>query len=160
MQRNVREGGLDPDVMSRVAALPEAGQRWLKMALAAIADFDEGASAERPAPEREPEPKAKRRPRIVEREEREEAEEADEAPMRAPADLEAVISGKAKLEDQLEAYPELADELEGLADVIDLLREAGQKRRRRGEEVLRELGLVPPEGEEPEAGGEELEPEE
>jgi len=56
-----------------------------------------------------------------------------------PADLEDVITGKANLREQLEAYPELSNELEGLGDVIDLLREAGERRRRRGEEILREL---------------------
>jgi hypothetical protein len=60
---------------------------------------------------------------------------------RKPVDLEEVISGRVKLEDQLQEYPELQDELEGLGDVIDLLREAGQARRRKGEDVLRELGL-------------------
>jgi hypothetical protein len=50
-----------------------------------------------------------------------------------------VITGKADLREQLESYPELSNELEGLADVIDLLREAGDRRRKRGEDVLREL---------------------
>ena len=68
-------------------------------------------------------------------------EEPDERkrPLLKPADLEDVITGKAKLQEQLEAYPELSNELEGLGDVIDLLREAGERRRRRGEEILREL---------------------
>ena len=57
------------------------------------------------------------------------APEADPSTLRFDTDLR----------DQLEAYPELSNELEGLADVIDLLREAGERRRRRGEEVLREL---------------------
>lgn len=60
-------------------------------------------------------------------------------PARPAANLEDVITGKADLREQLEAYPELSSELEGLADVIDLLRETGSRRRRRGEEVLREL---------------------
>ena len=46
------------------------------------------------------------------------------------ANLEDVITGKANLREQLESYPE---------DVIDMLREAGERRRRKGEDILREL---------------------
>jgi hypothetical protein len=133
MMRDTGDRGLDPDLAARLSKLPLPGQRWLKTALITITDFDDSRyAAARPetTPAPQPEP---------------------EAPRRAPADLEDVISGRAKLEEQLEAYPELADELEGLSDVIDLLREAGRARRRKGEDVLRELGLVPPPEEETES---------
>jgi hypothetical protein len=131
--RDTGERGLDPDLVERLAEMPAQGQRWLKTALVTIRGFDDAdppkEAVARVAPVARP---AVEDPPRVERQ---------------PADLEDVISGKARLEDQLEAYPELAEELEGLSDVIDLLREAGQARRRKGEDVLRELGLVPPEGE-------------
>jgi len=127
--RESGERGLDPDLAARLAGMPEAGQRWLKTALVTIRGFDDS----------DPPRERAARPRKV-------VEERPPQPDRRPADLEDVITGKARLEDQLEAYPELADELEGLSEVIDLLREAGQARRRKGEDVLRELGLVPPEG--------------
>ena len=133
------ERGLDRDLVERLAEMPAQGQRWLKTALVAIRGFDD-ADPPRKAVAPASMPVADE-PAQVER---------------RPADLEDVISGKARLEDQLEAYPELAEELEGLSDVIDLLREAGQARRRKGEDVLRELGLVPPErADEGEEGDEE-----
>jgi hypothetical protein len=122
------ERGLDPDLVERLAEMPAQGQRWLKTALVTIRGFDD-ADPPREAVAPAPVPVAEERAQLE----------------RRPADLEDVISGKARLEDQLEAYPELAEELEGLSDVIDLLREAGQARRRKGEDVLRELGLAPPE---------------
>jgi hypothetical protein len=128
--RDSGEQGLDPDLVERLAEMPEQGQRWLKTALVAIRGFDD-ADPPRMTVTPVATPAVEEPPQVA----------------RPPADLEDVISGKARLEDQLEAYPELAEELEGLSDVIDLLREAGQARRRRGEDVLRELGLVPPERE-------------
>lgn len=138
--RDSGERGLDPDLVERLAGMPAQGQRWLKTALATIRGFDDA------------DPPSEAVARVA-------TPAADEPPQvaRPPADLEDVISGKARLEDQLEAYPELAEELEGLSDVIDLLREAGQARRRKGEDVLRELGLVPPEGE-TDAEDEDVEP--
>jgi len=130
MRRDSGEQGLDPDLVSRLAGIPAGGQRWLKTALVTIRDFEDAVRGDEPPP-RVPEP-------VVEEE---------QPKRRAPVDLEEVISGRARLDEQLEAYPELADELEGLSDVIDLLREAGQARRRKGEDVLRELGLAPPEAE-------------
>jgi hypothetical protein len=69
-----------------------------------------------------------------------------------------VVKGKSTLDEQLEAYPELSEEMEGLAEVIDMLREAGEARRRTGEQILREEILGRPEeerDEEPGAEGEE-----
>jgi hypothetical protein len=135
------ERGLDPDLAEALARLPRGGQRWLKTALVALGDLDDSRRAApralpeylpEPELEPEPEPEPKRKPRRLKR---------------APVDLEEVIAGRASLDEQLEAYPELADELEGLSDVIDLLREAGKTRRRKGQDVLKELGLVPPEDE-------------
>ncbi len=129
---------VDEALLSRVSALDAASQRWLKTALQAI------RLSELPAGEVKPEalsgylaPPAPRKGR----------------PRRA-ADLEDVISGKADLRQQLQDYPELAEELEGLAEIVEKLREAGKRRRRRGEQILREeiLGEKPPsdEMEEPE----------
>lgn len=121
---------LDESLVRRVALLSRGGQRWLKTALQAIETIEPAAISEA---ERDDQP---RRP---------------ERPLLKPADLEDVITGKAKLQEQLESYPELSNELEGLGDVIDLLREGGERRRRRGEEILRELlegeGETPPDGE-------------
>jgi len=118
MYRESRERGVDADLASRVGGLSRASQRWLKMALVALGDLDD------------------------EREEDESARGAvsvqEEPGLRPAANLEDVITGKSTLEEQLEAYPELSDEMEGLADVIDLLREAGEARRRRGDQILRE----------------------
>jgi hypothetical protein len=36
----------------------------------------------------------------------------------------------------MEAHPELAEELEGLSDIIDMLKEAGRKRRELGQQAL------------------------
>ena len=127
---------VDPSLLVRVSALSQSSQRWLKTTIQVIRSTDVGAVEEPEAAEtpqrRRPSPLQKR-----------------------PANLEDVITGKADLREQLESYPELSNELEGLADVIDLLREAGDRRRKRGEEVLRELL----EGEESQAEEEEGEEE-
>lgn len=117
----------------RVAGLSRGSQRWLKTTLQALASDDRI-----PEPEDvEPRPKAR----------------AKTEPRPKPATLEDVITGKADLREHLEAYPELSEELEGMADVIDLLREAGARRRRRGEQILREEILgQPPEGNGDDAG--------
>ena len=120
--------GLDDSLMQRVALLSRGGQRWLKTALQTIETLKGEAETET---HEEPKPNQQERRQLK------------------PASLEDVITGKAKLQEQLEAYPELSNELEGLGDVIDLLREAGERRRRRGEEILRELL----EGEGPEESG-------
>jgi len=115
--------GLDEALAARLAELSPGGQRWLKTAIQAIRSID-------PAPARLPEREQPRRGYLP-------AAPAEDEP-RAPANLEDVITGKADLRDQLEAYPELGEELDGLADVIDLLREAGERRRKKGEQILRE----------------------
>jgi len=115
-----RISGVDQSLVARVASLSTESQRWLKTAIQAIRS-SEGALA--PAAEARQKRRPDGAPRVVKR----------------AADLEDVITGKADLRDQLEAYPELSKEFEGLADVIDLLRETGERRRRRGEEILREL---------------------
>lgn len=115
---------LDEALIRKVASLAPGTQRWLKTTLLTIqtpaAQFEEGEHTEAP-------PAAKRQRKS------------------APATLEDVITGKADLRDQLEAYPELSEELDGMADIIDLLREAGARRRKRGEQILREeiLGEKP-----------------
>ena len=131
-----RERGVDADLASRVGGLSKASQRWLKAALVALADLDAEREEEGPA--------------------RGTAKVQDEpAGQRPAANLEDVITGKSTLEEQLEAYPELSDEMEGLADVIDLLREAGEARRKRGDQILRDeiLGEGEEKAEEDQEGG-------
>ena len=105
---------VDPMLLGRVAGMPRGSQRWVKTALQAIETL---------APEREAEDEP--RPRAPE-------------PKR-PADFEDVLSGGADLREQTESYPELAEELKGIADIVDMLREAGREHRRMGEDILREV---------------------
>ena len=134
---------VDPSLVVRVSSLSRGSQRWLKTAIQVLHSSDVGAVAEPaatepPAPARKPSPL--QRP----------------APLQKPAaNLEDVITGKADLREQLESYPELSNELEGLADVIDLLREAGDRRRKKGEDILRELLEGDEEQTEEDKGGEE-----
>jgi len=113
---------VDPSLIVRVSSLSQGSQRWLKTAIQVIRSTNVGTAEEPEAaetpPPRKPSPLQKPKP---------------------AANLEDVITGKADLREQLDAYPELSNELEGLADVIDLLREAGERRRKRGEDILREL---------------------
>ena len=132
MERERSIADVDESLIARVATLSRGGQRWLKTAIQAIVTSEVVLDAEEDQPT-----KPQRRTRAP----------ALEPPASEPASLEDVITGKADLRDHLEAYPELQDELEGLADVIDLLREAGESRRKRGEQILREeiLGEKPEE---------------
>lgn len=133
---------VDESLAIRVASLSRGSQRWLKTALQAIFVWDLDLAQEleeRRAPPSHPAG--------------ERAGERPPARGEEAASLEDVITGKADLREHLDAYPELQEELEGLADVIDLLREAGEARRRRGEQILREEilgepGGAPEEGEE------------
>lgn len=102
--------------MLRLASLSRGAQRWLKTALQAIAALE--PEVEGREGERGPEPPRGRR--------------------RGAPDLDQVLRGEVDLRQEAEAYPELSQELEGLAEIIDLLREAGERRRRLGEEILRE----------------------
>jgi hypothetical protein len=118
-------GDIDPSLLARVAGMSRGSQRWLKTTLQAVrsGDITEDGGKELGEPAAEQRPPA-----------------AKPSPLpRAPANLEDVITGKADLREQLEAYPELSDQLEGLGEVIDMLREQGEQRRKRGEQVLREL---------------------
>jgi hypothetical protein len=118
---------VDESLFRRVSSLSRGEQRWLKLAIQALRTTEATPALEPDA-----------------------VEEAPPEPSRLKAaNLEDVITGKANLREHLEAYPELAGELEGLADVIDMLREAGEGRRRKGEDILRELL----EGEGPEESG-------
>jgi len=107
---------VDESLFRRVLSLSRGEQRWLKLAIQAIRTTETGPTVEPETVDIPPEPRRLK-----------------------AANLEDVITGKANLRDQLEAYPELAGELEGLADVIDMLREAGERRRRKGEDILKEL---------------------
>ena len=138
MERERRIANVDESLALRVAKFTPGGQRWLKTALQAIATFDLLDDSED-----EPPPEERRVATVPPIEEPQHVvtappAEEDEPAKEPPASLEDVITGKADLRDHLEAYPALQDELEGLADVIDLLREAGETRRRRGEQILRE----------------------
>lgn len=111
---------IDPQVLRRVAGSSLSTQRWLKTALQTIRTMPparEGALRVRPAP---PPPVPEPEPELL-----------------AP-DLDDLLTGRRTLKEQLEARPELAEELEGLADVIDMLRDLGRERRRKGEEILRD----------------------
>jgi len=128
MQRDTNDvTTLDEALISRLASMSGSSQRWLKTALQAISLIDDTAEDVPASP-------------TVEHPSR----ETPSAP-----DLEDVLSGKATLSEQLERYPDLAEELEGLSDIVDLLRDAGERRRSRGEQILREEIL----GEEPESDG-------
>lgn len=112
-------------MVQRLASLNRGAQRWLRAALHAISTME---------PERVTPPKRTGQPR---RDALDEALRSEEA-----------------LRDQAEAYPELAGELLDIADIVDLLREAGEQRRRLGEQILREQmeeGAEPEEGEEEES---------
>lgn len=152
MERERSIANVDESLALRVATFTRGGQRWLKTALQAIATSDLIEDGED-----EPPPEEKHGATMAPVEEPHRVAAAppseEEEPAKGPAaSLEDVITGKADLRDHLDAYPALQDELEGLADVIDLLREAGETRRRRGEQILREeiLGEHPEEDAEPE----------
>ncbi len=156
MERERSIANVDESLALRVATFTRGGQRWLKTALQAIATSDllEDGEDEPPLEERHGATMA-----AVEEPQRAVGTppaEEDEPAKAAPASLEDVITGKADLRDHLESYPALQEELEGLADVIDLLREAGETRRRRGEQILREeiLGEESKEDVEPDDGDE------
>ena len=144
MERERSIAGVDESLAVRVSKFSPGAQRWLKTALQTIVTSELLEEAE-------PEPRDER---VVPA--REPPARAAEEPEREPAaSLEDVITGKADLRDHLESYPELQDELEGLADVIDMLREAGEKRRKRGEQILREEILGDEAEEEGETEGED-----
>ena len=107
---------VDESLFRRVSSLSRGEQRWLKLAIQAIKTTETGPTVGPETVDIPPEPRRLK-----------------------AANLEDVITGKANLRDQLDAYPELAGELEGLADVIDMLRDAGERRRRKGEDILKEL---------------------
>jgi hypothetical protein len=143
MERDRGLNKIDESLVVHVSTFPPGAQRWLRTVLQAI------SSTETAGPEEE-EGEAQAVAPAFETEVAIQAEQAIEA---EPATLEEVITGQANLRDHLAAYPELAEELEGLADIIDMLRDAGEARRRRGEQILREeiLGETDepaPEGEE------------
>src|SRR5437867_3124346 len=129
MAKSVPPEKIDEALVRKVALLAPATQRWLKTTLQAMVTSPGPAL---PATEDEPE----------------EAPGPTTPTKRASTSstLEDVITGKVDLREQLDAYPELRDELDGIADIIDLLRDAGERRRRRGEQILREEIL----GEQPE----------
>lgn len=148
MERERSIMGVDELLAVRVATLSRGGQRWLKTALQVIATSDVLEEEEAEAPRASAPPRREAAPPVTEEPEKAQA-----------ASLEDVITGKADLREHLDAYPELQDELEGLADVIDLLREAGEARRKRGEQILREEILGEGAGEQEEgAGPDEEEP--
>ncbi len=119
---------IDVSLLDRVASLPPSGQRWLKAALEAIETID-------PAAEQEEE--AKRPPPA----------EMPPGPRRGVS-LDDVLSGDADLSDQAEAYPDLVEELRDIAEIANLLQDAGRARRSLGEQILREQLLEDREPEE------------
>ncbi len=109
---------IDESLLAQVAALPVGGQRWLRTALHAIRIIEPVAEAGEKGARPAVSPEAER-------------------PQPGPS-LDEVLSGEADLKEQAKAYPEIAEELQGIADIADLLREAGRERRRLGEDILRE----------------------
>ncbi len=124
---------IDRQVLRRVAGSSRATQRWLKTALQTIRTMPPAGEAapqvRRAQPKPEPVPEPEPEPRLP--------------------DLDDLLTGRRSLKEQLEARPELADELEELADVIGMLRELGQERRKKGESILGEDFLSPVDDEEP-----------
>ncbi len=124
---------IDSQVLRRIAGSSRATQRWLKTALQTIrtmppageAAFKVRPARHEPMPEPPPEP----------------APEPEPEP--GLPDLDDLLTGRRSLKEQLEARPELADELEELADVIGMLRELGQERRKKGENILSDDFLSP-----------------
>ncbi len=122
---------IDSQVLRRVAGSSRATQRWLKTALQTIRTMPPAGEAAvrvrparpKPAPEPAPEPEPEPEPGVP--------------------DLDDLLTGRRSLKEQLEARPELADELEELADVIGMLRELGQERRKKGESILGDDFLSP-----------------
>ena len=122
---------IDRQVLRRIAGSSRATQRWLKTALQTIRTMPPAGEAAlrvrpaRPEPTPDPEPAP------------------DPEPERRAPDLDDLLTGRRSLKEQLEARPELADELEELADVIGMLRELGQERRKKGESILGDDFLSP-----------------
>ena len=141
MERERGIGSIDESLMLRISSLSPGGQRWLRTALFTIATSEILEEIDEPRAR----PPAKR----------ERAPEPIEEPPPPPASLEDVITGKADLREHLDSYPDLQDELEGMADIIDLLREAGESRRKRGEQILREEILGGPAANNDDAGPDE-----
>ncbi len=135
---------IDKTLLERVARLSRGSQRWLKTAVQVIRTMPAPGDREEDLEEQEYVPPAPKR--------RLPPPPAAEVPRAYAADLEDVITGRARLDEQLEAYPELAEELEGLGDIIDMLRKSGEQRRKKGEDILREeiLGQPPEERDEDE----------
>ena len=130
---------IDRQVLRRVAGSSRATQRWLKTALQTIRTMPPAGEA---APQvRRAQPKPEPEPTL-------EPDPAPEPEPRLP-DLDDLLTGRRSLKEQLEARPELADEIEDLADVIGMLRELGQERRKKGESILGEDFLSPVDDEEP-----------
>jgi hypothetical protein len=126
MQRDANDlAALDEALITRIESMSGGSQRWLKTILQAISVSDDALDQPPVIPATEPQPRV-----------------TPSAP-----DLEDVLSGKVSLGEQLERYPELEEEFDGLSDIIDLLRDAGESRRSKGERILREEIL----GEEPES---------
>lgn len=121
-QRSI--GSIDESLMLRISSLSAGGQRWLRTALYTIATSEILEEVEEPRARRAATPTP--------------VPEPVEEPSPPAASLEDVLWGKADLREHLESYPALQDELEGMAEIIDLLREQGESRRKRGEQILRE----------------------
>ncbi len=117
---------IDLSLMRRVSDLSPATQRWLKTAVQSIRTMPAGRE-ERIEDVSPPEHLR----RLPEGKSRKKTEKP------APPTLEDVITGKRKLE-EAEQYPEIAEELEGIGEVIDMLRDLGESRRKRGEQILRD----------------------
>ena len=143
---------IDERLLSRLARLSPESQRWLKTALQVVRTMPSPSGNDLEDFEPEPAAQPTPLPRWIQAPVAEPpddfAEPLPELHEDEPSDprsgLEDFITGRTRLDEQLEAYPELAGELEGLGDIIDMLRSMGKKRRKRGEKILREEILGQP----------------
>ena len=136
---------IDRQVLRRVAGSSRATQRWLKTALQTIRTMPPAGEAAPQVRRIQPKPEPEPAPELEPTSELEPTAE----PEPGPPDLDDLLTGRRSLKEQLEARQELADELEELADVIGMLRELGQERRKKGESILGEDFLSPDDDEEP-----------
>jgi hypothetical protein len=127
MAKRTTVENVDPALLSRIATLSPGGQRWLKTAIHTMRTMPVGSEhvTELPA---EPPPQLRRRRPVRTQTEKKPA---------GPPDMEDIITGKVDIK-ELDAYPELAEQMEGMGEVIDMLRELGEARRKRGEQILRD----------------------
>lgn len=124
MRQPIPFENLDPALLNRISRLSAGGQRWLKTAIITMRTMPDRADESDTSTERQIDvpPQLRKQPRATTK--------------RVP-DMEDIITGKVDAR-ELDEHPELAEQLEGMGEVIDMLRNLGEQRRKRGEQILRE----------------------